>query len=188
MTETPKITEANAGGPHPLPMRTRRAARVAQPGRSACPATLEARSGLKSALLVALAALVQVLSLHAQSYSLNWFTIDGGGGASTGSIFSVRGTIGQPDAGRQLTGGPYSLTGGFWAAVAIQTPGAPTLSIVPAGPGQARVSWTPEATGWLLQETPSLAPATWGNSPSGATNPALVPTGPPMKFYRLFKP
>lgn len=34
----------------------------------------------------------------AQSYSIDWFTIDGGGGTSTGGVYSVSGTIGQPDA------------------------------------------------------------------------------------------
>jgi len=139
-------------------------------------------------LLVALAALVQVLSSHAQNHSIDWFTIDGGGGTSTGVVYAVSGTIGQPDASPLLTGGPYSVTGGFWAGVAIQTPGAPTLSINLVSPSQARVSWSPQVPGWLLQETPSLAPTAWGNSPSGATNPALVPSGTPTKFYRLFKP
>src|SRR5213594_598068 len=44
-------------------------------------------------------------------YSLGWFTIDGGGGTSTGGVYSVSGTIGQPDAGAPMTGGKYSLTG-----------------------------------------------------------------------------
>ena len=35
----------------------------------------------------------------AQSYQIDWFTIDGGGGTSTGGVYSVSGTIGQPDAG-----------------------------------------------------------------------------------------
>ena len=36
----------------------------------------------------------------AQTYSIDWYTIDGGGGTSTGGVYSVSGTIGQPDAGR----------------------------------------------------------------------------------------
>ena len=32
-------------------------------------------------------------------FDLSWFTIDGGGGISTGGDFSLSGTIGQPDAG-----------------------------------------------------------------------------------------
>ena len=35
----------------------------------------------------------------AQSYSIDWFKVSGGGGASTGGIYSVGGTIGQHDAG-----------------------------------------------------------------------------------------
>ncbi len=47
---------------------------------------------------------------------LSWFTIDGGGGSSSGGTFSLMGTIGQPDAGATMTGGSFSLNGGFWGA------------------------------------------------------------------------
>jgi len=49
----------------------------------------------------------------AQSYELNWWTVDGGGGTSTGGSYTLSGTIGQPDAG-VLGGGTYTLIGGFW--------------------------------------------------------------------------
>ena len=62
-------------------------------------------------------------------YSIDWSTIDSGGGTSTGGVYSVTGTIGQPDAGGPITGGQYSLTGGFWSLYAVQTPGAPRLRI-----------------------------------------------------------
>ena len=66
-----------------------------------------------------------VLGARAQSYSLDWFTVDGGGGTSTGGVYSVSGTIGQPDAG-VMSGGNFSLTGGFWGAfVPVQTPARP---------------------------------------------------------------
>ena len=123
-------------------------------------------------------------------YSIDWHTIDGGGGTSTGGVYSVSGTIGQPDAGGPMTNGQYSVTGGFWALPsAVQTVGAPTLTIVPASPGQATISWTPPTgTNWVLQETWVLSPANWTNSPSGSTNPIVVPATLPSKFYRLFKP
>jgi hypothetical protein len=125
----------------------------------------------------------------AQSYSIDWFTIDGGGGTSTGGVYSVSGTIGQPDAGGPLSGGQYSLIGGFWALpIAVQATGAPTLTIVPAAPGQATISWSPNTPGFVLQETLSLSPVNWVNSPSGATNPVTVPATLPKKFYRLLKP
>src|ERR1700690_48403 len=70
-----------------------------------------------------------VVTGHAQSYQIDWFTLDGGGGTSTGGVYSVSGTIGQPDADGPMAGGNYSLIGGFWSLYAVQTPGAPVLSI-----------------------------------------------------------
>jgi hypothetical protein len=132
---------------------------------------------------------VLCLRAHAQSYSIDWFTIDGGGGTSTGGVYSVSGTIGQPDAGAPMTNGQYSVTGGFWALpTAVQSSGSPTLTILPATPGNATISWTPPTPGFVLQETWVLSPANWTNSLSGATNPIVVPATLPSKFYRLFKP
>ena len=56
---------------------------------------------------------------RAQSYSLDWHKIAGGGGTSTGGVYAVSGTIGQHDAGGPMAGGNYSLTGGFWAFYAV---------------------------------------------------------------------
>ena len=100
----------------------------------------------------------------AAQYAITWSTIDGGGGTSTGGVFSVSGTIGQPDAGPTLTNGQYAVTGGFWALpTAVQTTNAPLLTIVPAAPGQATISWTPNTPGFVLQETWVLSPANWTN-------------------------
>jgi len=46
-------------------------------------------------------------------YVLEWSTIDGGGGTSSGGQYNLTGTIGQPDAGYSK-GGNYELLGGFW--------------------------------------------------------------------------
>jgi hypothetical protein len=126
----------------------------------------------------------------AQNYSIDWYTIDGGGGTSTGGVYSVSGTIGQPDAGPTMTNGQYSVTGGFWALPqAVQTTNAPALLIAPASPGLATVSWTPATgTNWVLQERLSLTSGAWTDAPSGWTNPIVVPATLPTKFYRLFKP
>lgn len=122
-------------------------------------------------------------------YDLSWSKIAGGGGASSGGFFTIDGTIGQPDASGPLTNGFYSVTGGFWVLpLAVQTFGSPTISIVLSGPGQVRVSWTPNTPGFVLQETGGLSPANWVNSPSGAVNPVIVPATLPAKFYRLRKP
>ena len=50
----------------------------------------------------------------AQSFSMDWYTIDGGGGQSGDGTFELKGTIGQPDAGPVMTGGNFELAGGFW--------------------------------------------------------------------------
>jgi hypothetical protein len=140
-------------------------------------------------ILVSLIGVGVANSIIAQSYSIDWFKIAGGGGTSTGGVYRVSGTIGQPDAGGPMTNGPYSLTGGFWVLPqAVQTPGAPVLTITPATPGFATVSWSPATPGFVLQETWSLTPGTWTNAPSGTSNPATVPATLPARFYRLFKP
>jgi hypothetical protein len=56
-------------------------------------------------------------SIQAAGYSVSWYTFDGGGGNSTGGVYTLMGTIGQPDAGSH-SGGDYDLTGGFWTWVA----------------------------------------------------------------------
>jgi hypothetical protein len=140
------------------------------------------------------AALLLPLLLHAQ-YSIDWFTIDGGGGTSTGGVYSVSGTIGQPDAGGAMTGGSYSLTGGFWSLIAaVQMSGAPLLSIFRTATNTVVVSWPSPSTGWNLQQnTNSVSSLNWSNvtatiQDDGTTRTLIVnpPTG--NRFYRLIKP
>jgi hypothetical protein len=68
-------------------------------------------------------------------YDLTWSTIDGGGETATsGGVYSLGGTAGQPDAGL-AAGGVYSLQGGFWYSGLLLTPveddGLPDPSLVP---------------------------------------------------------
>jgi hypothetical protein len=70
----------------------------------------------KRIMLWLLCLLVFVLSGRvngAGQYEISWYTIDGGGGTSSGGPYVVTGTIGQPDAD-WATGGVYELLGGFW--------------------------------------------------------------------------
>ncbi|UXI65814.1 hypothetical protein [Tahibacter amnicola] len=46
------------------------------------------------------------------NFQLRW-TQDGGGGRSTGGSFAVTGTIGQVDATALMSGGTFSVRGGF---------------------------------------------------------------------------
>lgn len=43
-------------------------------------------------------------------------------------------------------------------------------------------------TNWILQERLSLTAGAWTNSPSGKTNPVVIPASLATRFYRLFKP
>lgn len=54
-------------------------------------------------------------------YTMDWWTMNGGGGMSAGGVYSVSGTIGQPDAGPALTGGAYTVNGGYWGGAASQS-------------------------------------------------------------------
>jgi hypothetical protein len=128
-------------------------------------------------------------------YSIDWSTIDAGGGTSTGGVYSVSGTIGQPDAGT-MSGGNYTLEGGFWGIIAaIQTPGAPLLTIT-LNPqlSTINVSWPSPSTGWTLQQnTNSVSSLNWSDvttviQDDGTTKTLIVnpPTG--NRFYRLHKP
>ena len=141
---------------------------------------------LKTLFLSSLWLTVGPIVVHAQSYSIDWYKVAGGGGTSTGGVFSVSGTIGQPDASPPLSGGNYSVTGGFWSLISVvQTPGAPTLTIIYVG-NQAVVSWDPSVNGWTLQTNANLATPTWGNY-SGTVVNNRVTNSPPKGnvFFRL---
>jgi len=56
---------------------------------------------------------MSVASAASGQYELSWYTIDGGGGQSSGGAYTLTGTIGQPDAAWS-SGGKYELLGGFW--------------------------------------------------------------------------
>ena len=129
----------------------------------------------------------------AQSYSIDWYKVSGGGGTSTGGTYSVSGTIGQHDAGGPLTGGNYSLTGGFWALYAVQTPGAPVLTIKLTITNTAQVSWPSPSTGYNLQVNTNLVTTNWVTPAESVTDNGTIkyiivnpPTG--NRFYRLKNP
>jgi hypothetical protein len=132
-------------------------------------------------------------SVRAQSYSIDWFTIDGGGGTSTGGVFSVSGRIGQSDAGH-MSGGNYTLDGGFWEMfAAVQTPGAPLLRVFSTTTNTVVLAWPVSSTIFSLQQESGLSPANWGpvtNSASivGTENQVIIAAPAGNRFYRLKYP
>ena len=63
--------------------------------------------------LVVLLWLVAVALAQSGGYDLSWWTVDGGGGTLEDGTYTLRGTIGQPDAA-VWQGDKYTLAGGFW--------------------------------------------------------------------------
>lgn len=129
------------------------------------------------------------LRAHGQPYSIDWYKIAGGGGTSTGGIYSASGTIGQPDAGVAMTGGNYSLTGGFWALISVvQTPGAPLLTITHSG-NSVTISWPSPSAGWTLQQNSDLTTTSWstngGISDNGTIKSITITSPTGNLFFRL---
>lgn len=148
---------------------------------------------LRRTLALGVALACGLAGARAQNFSLPWHTTDGGGGASTGGAFALTGTIGQPEAGAPLSGGAFSLSGGFWALpVAVQMPGAPLLSVSLSN-GLVIVSWPWSTNAWRLERTTAFAAepssTVWTTVPLPyQTNAARVfITTPPVgaAYYRL---
>ena len=141
---------------------------------------------MKTLLIIPL--LLAAAAVHAQQYSIAWSKIGGGGGTSATGQYSITGTIGQHDAGFAMTGGNYSVTGGFWSLIAVQTPGAPLLSITASG-NQVMVSWPLPSSGFTLQTNTTLNPANWGNYAGTVTNNSAALSSPRGNlFFRLCRP
>lgn len=132
-----------------------------------------------------------MLPAAAQTNSIDWYTISGGGGVSTGGVYTLTSVIGQP-AAQTLSGGNYQLQGGFLAAVGlVQAPGMPKLALALTN-GLARISWPRTTDGVVLEKTATLSgnPVPW-SSIGGAyqTNATevfvLEPLAPGNQFFRL---
>jgi len=140
-------------------------------------------------LMLLLCLLAPIAGL-AQQYSIDWYKIAGGGGTSTGATYQVSGTIGQPDAGGALTGGNYSLTGGFWSLISVvQTAGLPNLTIIHSG-NSVIISW-PNTGSFTLQQNNNLSvSANWAASgysisTSNGTNSITITSATGNLFFRL---
>lgn len=138
-------------------------------------------------------AVLSVSELHAQPYSIAWYKIAGGGGTGSNGSYSVSGTIGQHDAGGFLTGGNFSLNGGFWSLVAVQTPGSPVLTIVLTSTNTAVISWPSPSTGFVLHQNANLNTTNWVTPAEtitdNGTNKFII-VDPPAgtRFFRLSIP
>jgi hypothetical protein len=138
----------------------------------------------------ALVLLVAIRRAGAQPFSISWWKVSGGGGTSTGAVYSVSGTIGQHDAGGPMTGNGFAVTGGFW--VALQTPGGPPLSILLTATNTVIVYWPSPSTGFNLQQNNNLSTSNWvtpAETVNDNGNIKYIIVNPPIgnRYYRLKK-
>src|SRR6516162_7796533 len=150
-------------------------------------------NAIKRSILILTVTLMGILSGRTQNYSIDWYKTSGGGGTSSNGQYVLSGTIGQHDVSGPLTGGTYSLTGGFWAIYALQTPGSPLLRVFLTATNTSVVAWPAPSTGFHLQQNPDIRNSNW----SGVTNTVNAVNGenqvtisPPLgnRFYRLIYP
>ncbi len=138
--------------------------------------------------------LFAAVSASAQAV-ISWQTLDGGGGASTGGIYALEGTIGQPDAGETMQGGAYDLQGGFWAFIElVQTPDGPPLRIAGGSANSATLAWpVAGSAGYQLQDASSLEEPDWDDVAGtpvvvGDEYQAVISPLVAKRYYRLQKP
>jgi len=144
-------------------------------------------------VLAASLCILGLFSAPAQTYTIDWFTIDGGGGTITSGIYTVSGTIGQPDAGH-MSGGNFTLDGGFWGMIgAVQIPGAPLLRVLLTSTNTVLVAWPAPSTGFSLQQNMNLNTTVWAGVTNtvnvvGSENQIIVAPPAGNRFYRLKNP
>jgi hypothetical protein len=122
----------------------------------------------------------------AGGYSIIWSNIAGGGGTNSSSGYSLKGTIGQPEAHAAGSNG-FSLSGGFWGV--LQTLGGPNLGLIRSN-NSVTLSWATTPSGYILQQNPNLRSTNWTASSytvttNGPVNTVTVTSPTGNMFFRL---
>ena len=137
---------------------------------------------------------ILTISTSAQPFSIDWSTVDGGGGGGSAGSYSITGTIGQPDAGATMANAPYAVQGGFWSVLGTR----PTLSLWIEG-NNVVVVWPVTASDCHLQQTDNLGNTNnlgvpvWSDvrqvpSVVGGEFQVTLPQPVLEQYYRLIKP
>ncbi len=124
----------------------------------------------------------------AQPFTIDAFTIAGGGGTSSGGQFALSGTVGQTDPG-QLSGGNFTLG----MVTVVESSGSPRLTVRIDSSGIVAISWPAPSTGFLLEENAALGTPDWLSvtntiNTTGGQNEILVSPAIGTRFYRLRSP
>lgn len=140
----------------------------------------------------ALTLTVLPVALLADPYSLTWEVLAAGEGGGAAAGFSLPATLGAWDAGPGMRAGTFTLTSGFWAAGFAPVDTAPILSLNQDGSGFV-LSWPVGATGFTLEQSPTLNPGGWTASTlpvvqSGQRYSVALPLASRTLFFRLVAP
>ena len=127
-----------------------------------------------------------VQTMFAQPFTIKSYTIGAPGGSSATKAHTIKGTVGAHDA-LDYTGRFFAIGGGFWEIAAA--PGGPRLRI-DAGGRTVTVAWPDPSTGFQLQQTKALSPASWTDvitTPRivGSEKQVVLPIEPGSQFFRL---
>jgi uncharacterized repeat protein (TIGR01451 family) len=129
-------------------------------------------------VLVGLGVMFQFSSSAPLTQSVPWFTVNSGGGRSSGGNMEVMGTMGQYDAG-MMSGGLFQVSGGFWQrahtlGLAADVAVAKSVNVAQAAPGEMITytitfgnDGTAVATGITLTDV----------LPAGLVNPTAISSG-----------
>jgi hypothetical protein len=133
-------------------------------------------------------ALLFVVSAARAQYSIDWFTMDGGGGSGSAGTFAMQGTLGQPDA-FSGAGGSFVCLGGYWSLFDEPLP----LLRIFRFEGDIILAWPDPSPGFVLEGTPDLLAPVWNEvpiEPDIVEDEKQVNWGPPVGkyFFRLFRP
>jgi hypothetical protein len=93
--------------------------------------------------------------------------------------------VGQGSRGDERAVVTYRI---FADTQTLPPPPSPVLTVTRPTPTSLRISWPPGVPGFLLQTATDLTAASWVNSPTGSTNPVVLPADGPAKFFRLVRP
>ena len=133
------------------------------------------------------ALLFVVSATHAQ-YSIDWFTMDGGGVSSGAGTFAMQSTLGQVDAFSGAAGN-VAFFGGYWSL--FDEP-LPLLRIFRFA-GDIILAWPDPSPGFALEGASDLVMPNWNEVP---IDPVIIEDekqvnwGPPVGnyFFRLHRP
>lgn len=136
----------------------------------------------------ALALLLALTATAAAQHTIDWHTIDGGGGSGAAGSFAMHGTLGQPDAFSGAAGSVV-FVGGYWSL--LDEP-IPLLRIFQTG-ADIVLAWPNPSPGFGLETSPDLVVPSWVPvtiAPVKVGDAFQVTWGPPdgRRFFRLHRP